>query len=163
MRYSDVMARKCPDDGGELQVRNIHGIEVDLCPRCGGLWLDKGEIVRLRKLKEQEVKDFELTPLQPTQNHPQTMACPICAKALQPFQYANGKATLTTCADLHGIWIPTAELGKIAGMHNPHPAAKEAAGLQGILTGESIDHITRAGQVLSILNTKYYGRPWGFF
>lgn len=35
----------CVDEALEPQVRN--GVEVDRCPRCRGLWLDRGEIDKL--------------------------------------------------------------------------------------------------------------------
>jgi uncharacterized protein len=31
----------------ELEPRFSNGIEVDVCPRCRGLWLDRGELERL--------------------------------------------------------------------------------------------------------------------
>ncbi len=31
----------------ELEPRFSRGIEVDVCPRCRGLWLDRGELERL--------------------------------------------------------------------------------------------------------------------
>ena len=33
----------------------LQGLEVDLCPKCGGLWLDRGEITRAAKLPEAEL------------------------------------------------------------------------------------------------------------
>ena len=31
----------------QLQPRFAQGVEVDVCPRCRGLWLDRGELERL--------------------------------------------------------------------------------------------------------------------
>jgi Zn-finger nucleic acid-binding protein len=36
--------RTCPSDGTELTTRRRSGIEVDECPRCRGVWLDRGEL-----------------------------------------------------------------------------------------------------------------------
>src|SRR4029078_7190581 len=33
----------------------FQGLEVDLCPKCGGLWLNRGEITRAAKLPEAEL------------------------------------------------------------------------------------------------------------
>ena len=38
-----------------LDRATFQGLEVDLCPKCGGLWLDRGEITRAAKLPEQEL------------------------------------------------------------------------------------------------------------
>lgn len=37
----------CPADGGSLAAVYHHGIEVDLCFDCGGVWLDRGELERI--------------------------------------------------------------------------------------------------------------------
>ena len=38
-----------------LDRATFQGLEVDLCPKCGGLWLDRGEITRAAKLPETEL------------------------------------------------------------------------------------------------------------
>lgn len=41
----------CPDDGAGLRAVDHRGIELDLCPRCHGLWLDRGELVQILALR----------------------------------------------------------------------------------------------------------------
>ncbi len=33
----------CPDDGASLVAIRQRGVEIDICPECGGVWLDPGE------------------------------------------------------------------------------------------------------------------------
>jgi Zn-finger nucleic acid-binding protein len=35
---------KCPKDGYDLASSLYHGVQIETCPRCGGMWLDAGEI-----------------------------------------------------------------------------------------------------------------------
>lgn len=35
---------KCPLDGTELRISDREGIEIDYCPQCRGVWLDRGEL-----------------------------------------------------------------------------------------------------------------------
>lgn len=35
---------RCPKDGSELVETELRGVKVDLCPTCGGMWLDAGEL-----------------------------------------------------------------------------------------------------------------------
>lgn len=35
---------KCPKDGYDLSSSEYHGVQIETCPRCGGMWLDAGEI-----------------------------------------------------------------------------------------------------------------------
>jgi uncharacterized protein len=34
----------CPVDGSELCITERQGIEIDYCPQCRGVWLDRGEL-----------------------------------------------------------------------------------------------------------------------
>jgi len=34
---------KCPKCGADLVTEDYHGIQVDNCPECKGMWLDAGE------------------------------------------------------------------------------------------------------------------------
>ena len=35
---------KCPKDGFDLTSSEYHGVQVESCPHCGGMWLDAGEV-----------------------------------------------------------------------------------------------------------------------
>ncbi len=35
---------KCPIDGETLVMTERQGVEIDYCPRCRGVWLDRGEL-----------------------------------------------------------------------------------------------------------------------
>lgn len=35
---------RCPTDDTTLQLAERHGIEIDYCPECRGVWLDRGEL-----------------------------------------------------------------------------------------------------------------------
>lgn len=38
---------KCPVDGEILTISERSGIEIDYCPQCRGVWLDRGELDKL--------------------------------------------------------------------------------------------------------------------
>ena len=38
---------RCPRDGARLETREHHHVKIDVCPECGGTWLDKGELEHL--------------------------------------------------------------------------------------------------------------------
>jgi Zn-finger nucleic acid-binding protein len=35
---------KCPKDGHDLASSMYHGVQIETCPHCGGMWLDAGEV-----------------------------------------------------------------------------------------------------------------------
>lgn len=40
-------AMKCPNDQTTLQMSDRQGIEIDYCPECRGVWLDRGELDKI--------------------------------------------------------------------------------------------------------------------
>lgn len=38
---------KCPIDGTDLAMSDRQGIEIDYCPKCRGVWLDRGELDKI--------------------------------------------------------------------------------------------------------------------
>lgn len=45
---------KCPADGATLLMTDRRGIEIDYCPECRGVWLDRGELDRLIERADEE-------------------------------------------------------------------------------------------------------------
>lgn len=44
--------RRCPKCPGELEGYTFHGVALDRCRQCGGIWLDRGELEAIvRKLR----------------------------------------------------------------------------------------------------------------
>jgi hypothetical protein len=40
---------RCPKDGSHLEQKNHLDVTFEQCPRCDGIWLDKGELAELGK------------------------------------------------------------------------------------------------------------------
>ena len=38
---------QCPIAGTALVIADRNGVEIDYCPRCRGVWLDRGELVKI--------------------------------------------------------------------------------------------------------------------
>ncbi len=38
---------KCPVDGTALLITDRSGVEIDYCPQCRGVWLDRGELDKI--------------------------------------------------------------------------------------------------------------------
>ena len=38
---------QCPVDGERLVMSERQGVEIDYCPQCRGVWLDRGELDKL--------------------------------------------------------------------------------------------------------------------
>lgn len=40
-------AMKCPTDDSTLVMSERNGVEIDYCPQCRGVWLDRGELDKI--------------------------------------------------------------------------------------------------------------------
>lgn len=38
---------QCPVDGETLVITERSGVEIDYCPKCRGVWLDRGELDKI--------------------------------------------------------------------------------------------------------------------
>lgn len=46
----------CPNCDGSMQAVQRAGVEFDMCPRCRGVWLDRGELEKLMVIEREEVQ-----------------------------------------------------------------------------------------------------------
>jgi len=75
---------KCPNDSATLVMSERSGVEIDYCPECRGVWLDRGELDKILERAAGEFaranEDFNRTaaapqqPQFPTQQQPQYRA-----------------------------------------------------------------------------------------
>ena len=47
----------CPIDGATLMMSERKGVEIDYCPQCRGIWLDRGELDKLLDLAGRDDDD----------------------------------------------------------------------------------------------------------
>lgn len=68
---------KCPIDNADLVMTERQGIEIDYCPKCRGVWLDRGELDKIID------RASEAAPSQPAPQQQAAFAQP----APGPFSY----------------------------------------------------------------------------
>ena len=62
----------CPVDGTSLQMTERQGVEIDYCPQCRGVWLDRGELDKLVERSaavERVPQEPFYTPQPPREGH----------------------------------------------------------------------------------------------
>ncbi|OWY61541.1 hypothetical protein B7486_63255 [cyanobacterium TDX16] len=47
---------QCPVDQETLQISERAGIEIDWCPKCRGIWLDRGELDKILERSAAELR-----------------------------------------------------------------------------------------------------------
>ncbi len=71
---------KCPTDQTELITVQRHGVEIDYCPTCRGVWLDRGEL--------DKIIDQAVPPLMQQEPMPEAGAPPI-REYREPYRNEN--------------------------------------------------------------------------
>ena len=109
---SEVTNLTCVKCNSVLDRATFEGLEVDLCPRCGGLWLDRGEVTRAARLPETEISrlrklmtESDEPPPLPTES---AANCPACDGQLS--EVLLGTVHVEYCSSCHGIFLDRGEL-----------------------------------------------------
>ena len=51
------LSLKCPNCSDEMILSDKNGVEIDYCPRCKGVWLDRGELEKLTNMQNRYEED----------------------------------------------------------------------------------------------------------
>jgi Zn-finger nucleic acid-binding protein len=105
---------KCPKCKTNLETISYENIEVDRCPKCGGIWFDAMEAEELKKIKGSE----KLDTIEPAVGHQynrmiKQINCPRCQTKMQKIldidRYSIWYEQCVTCS---GIWLDAGEFTK---------------------------------------------------
>ena len=94
-----------------LDKARVGDVEVDLCPSCGGLWLDHGEIERLGRGKAEDLTRLRSALVgneAPDPASDTTTSCPACPGGLKEVDL--GPVHIEYCNKCHGIFLDKGEL-----------------------------------------------------
>lgn len=100
---------------GPMMRFSAHGMSLDGCQGCGGLWLDMGELGSLLQLPATALAGVQsqLGPRQsrPAAAHPPMLSCPACHRAMQEHPYGKGSGVrVDACSECRGVWLDAGEL-----------------------------------------------------
>lgn len=112
---------KCPRDGTTLASVEILKLQLDKCPRCGGLWCDCGEMERLRDARIEGIEQVLERKYPDAAVHEGDtkayMRCPRCEEARllrHHYTYVN-PVEVDRCESCSGVWLDAGELDAIIG------------------------------------------------
>ena len=111
---------KCPIDQTELTKLIYEAdVEVDQCPSCQGIWLDRGELFAVERSTENDYSDrlknsvrmYSEEVVSNNQNKTRQLSCPSCGDALYEKEHGFfSKIMIDTCIGCRGIWLDRGEL-----------------------------------------------------
>jgi Zn-finger nucleic acid-binding protein len=116
---------ECPQCWVTLRQKEVEvfgpNVIIDLCPKCGGIWLDQGELNKL--LRDRKLSNY-LTKHIGTQSKSK-LVCPRCGW-LMDIETAEDVA-VDVCLKCGGVWLDCGELEKLKGISKAGFEADELA------------------------------------
>ena len=93
------------------QVITENGVLIDICPKCGGIWLDKGEIYLFSKEPKGLREEIEKALKNPKQSN---RVNPTTNTNLVELTLYNGSLVIDFCPKTSGIWLDKGELERLS-------------------------------------------------
>jgi uncharacterized protein len=79
---------KCPNDAATLVMSERSGVEIDYCPECRGVWLDRGE---LDKILDRAAAESSPMPPPPGAQPPYVPEPEYRSRYSEPFPESRGE------------------------------------------------------------------------
>jgi Zn-finger nucleic acid-binding protein len=117
---------RCPACNEPAIALALNGVEIDRCPACAGIWLDKEEIAWLSGHSEAASRPLAQALGKGAAGPQGKRRCPRCNRAMRQETLAD--VELDRCPVGHGIWFDAGEVETfLAGSHEGDSAAAAAA------------------------------------
>ena len=101
----------CVKCNSVLDKARISDVEVDVCPACHGLWLDRGEIERLGRMPGEHLNELRAVLSRGPTNagiSEVQRACPACPESLAEVKL--GRVVVDFCKSCGGVFLDRGEL-----------------------------------------------------
>lgn len=105
-----AIAKRCGKCGGAFTAFFHEGLIVDQCTHCHGLWLDKGEIMRILGERSAHATQLDTGPNQKAPYDNVVGSCPVCKVGLRPFSVPGQPASFEICGNCIGVWFDEGEI-----------------------------------------------------
>jgi Zn-finger nucleic acid-binding protein len=105
------MNRTCVKCTSVLDKASVGDVEVDLCPSCGGLWLDAGELEKIGKASDDDVSKLRQSlggSTAPEGASDTQSSCPACPGQLN--EVSLGPVRIEYCTSCAGLFLDRGEL-----------------------------------------------------
>ena len=106
----------CPRCGSSLEKRKVGQVELDECRECKGMWLEQGELEKLKDEEDSDLNwmDFDLW------KHPELFSfetkpsdCPDCKSKMVAIDYHKSGITIDYCPNCKGTWLDRGQFGAL--------------------------------------------------
>lgn len=105
----------CPHCKVSLEIQVHDGDEYDICSKCGGIWLDRGEFQKATRpsgvrCNEDFAGEFLREPVKEQKGY---IPCVRCGKLMNRKNFRRISGVIIDECSRHGVWLDHGELKKI--------------------------------------------------
>ncbi|MCH8275248.1 MAG: zf-TFIIB domain-containing protein [Armatimonadetes bacterium] len=152
-----------------METQTHLGVNLDVCPKCAGIWFDDGELRRIRKMGPDSLGalDDEVKPEIPDETQPESKRhCPNCDGPLYRYRYLyTSPIELDACRACGGCWVEDGELKKMQqflGEEKGKPLTPEEMKRIAVakLDMELEDRVARASSLTQLFQAFRMRVPW---
>ncbi len=114
--------RTCPVDDFTLKSESYEGVTIDVCPHCGGVWLDQGELEQLQANQDDDFRGLPTSVMDTVSAAVELgkaaseapRRCVTCADPLIKKEYGfASQVMIDQCPKGHGMWLDKGELARL--------------------------------------------------
>jgi Zn-finger nucleic acid-binding protein len=91
-------------------------IELDYCPRCGGVWFDTTELelfIQSAHLPEGDFSTEAMLRLPAVKESPRGRKCPICRRKMREVAIGEPAIVIDVCTRGEGLWFDGGEVQEL--------------------------------------------------
>ena len=104
----------CPECGAPMVAYEFEGVEIDRCLKCGGTWLDGGELEQICRMAEVATGPLTDAIEQAAGTKNRDRRCPRCAKAMETISVDPKRPVqLERCPFGDGLWLDRGEMRRL--------------------------------------------------
>lgn len=105
----------CPRCSIDLEIHTKDDMDIDICPACGGLWLDRGEfrVLTAQSTVYRDVKLIKEYSRPPIKDNFKYLECVRCGKLMVRENFKRISGVIIDRCGRHGVWLDPGELEKI--------------------------------------------------
>ena len=101
----------CPDCETAMIVLDLDGVEIDYCHKCGGCWLDDGELELIACRATDSPEEIGDLIRRGRDGGWTGQRCPMCRCRMRESVAGQGRPIrLYRCPRGHGLWVASAEM-----------------------------------------------------
>lgn len=106
----------CPECRQSMIIVEHQRIELDYCPRCGGVWFDTSELelfIGSAHLPEADFSPEKMLRLPQVKESPQRRKCPVCRRKMREVAIGDPAIVIDVCTRGEGLWFDGGEVHQL--------------------------------------------------